>query len=256
MDCIVANAQIDQYARRRQYDVAKFWRRLGGMPDFRGKDVLDVGCGLGGLAFGIAEAGARRVVGVDICSESIRYANRLLDSCPPEQRDILSFVNADPRELDPAERFDCIVSRDVLEHVMDLPQLFDNLVERLRPGGRLYIGFGPLYRGPFGGHRRMCMPIPWGHLILPESLLIWWVNRHRMAEAQVRSIKQMGLNQLTLNDYRRILINESGLKPILWKVNHGQRLVSRVFSTLYRIPLVGELFANDIYAVLEKVAKE
>ena len=241
-----------QYAQKRQKGIAVFWRRLGGMPDIPGKDVLDVGCGLGALSFSLAKAGANRVVGVDINHKSIDYANKLLYKCSPSQQKVQEFIVADPRELDEKAKFDCIVTRDAFEHVIDLPELFADLVQRLRPGGRMYIGFGPLYRGPFGGHRRMHMAVPWGHLMMPEHLLLRWVNRYRAPEDQVSSVKEMGLNQLRLVDYRQILVEDSGLSAIYWRVNHGQRLISKIFALLYRLPVVGELFANDLYAVLEK----
>ena len=38
----------DHYARSRASDKA-LWARLGGKPDVRGKVVLDIGCGWGGL---------------------------------------------------------------------------------------------------------------------------------------------------------------------------------------------------------------
>ncbi len=242
----------DDYARTREEGVQRFWSRLQGRPDFFGKQVLDIGCGHGELAFDAARCGARRVVGVDIDPRPIFHANQVLQERHSELKDVLSFINADLRQLDPAWRFDCIISRDAFEHVLDLPELFTHLVGRLNPGGRLYIGFGPLYRSPYGGHRRMHMAVPWGHLVLPESWLVAWVNRYRAPEDRVSSIREMGLNQLRLTDYHDILVRHSGLKLVFWKVNHGQNAKSRLFGLLHHLPLVGELFAHDLYTILEK----
>ena len=79
-----------------------------------------------------------------------------------------------------------------------------------------------------------------------------WVNRYRAPEDRVSSVREMGLNQLRLTDYHDILVRHSGLKVVFWKVNHGQNSMSRLFGMLHPLPVVGELFAHDLYTILEK----
>src|SRR5512138_3262425 len=43
-------------------------------PHLAGKTVLDVGCGSGRFAFQLLEAGAAKVIGVDISEEAVRIA--------------------------------------------------------------------------------------------------------------------------------------------------------------------------------------
>ena len=124
-----------------------------------------------------------------------------------------------------------------------------NVARVLRPGGSLLVGFGPLYNSPYGGHRRMHMPVPWGHRMLPEPWLLRWVNRYR--QAPVASIEELGLNKLALKDFLR-LFDDSGLEIVFLRTNHGERLMSRVFATLARVPLLRESFSHDIHCILRK----
>ena len=68
---------LDHYARSRASDNA-LWTRLGGKPDVRGKVVLDIGCGWGGLCIDLAESGAKKVIGVDLTANGIEFCRENL----------------------------------------------------------------------------------------------------------------------------------------------------------------------------------
>lgn len=138
-------------------------------------DVLDVGCGHGELVLDMAAAGAASVMGVDLDPDRIKFARRQLQAsaCSFPKRNV-AYHCIDCRHLPSEQTFDIIVTRDTLEHVIELNEVIQNISRRLRPGGHLYAGAGPLYRSPYGGHGRMHMPIPWGHLIIPEQFLTSW----------------------------------------------------------------------------------
>ena len=40
------------------------------------------------------------------------------------------------------DSYDVIVSKDVFEHVIGLKELYPVLIKKLKPGGRLLLGFG------------------------------------------------------------------------------------------------------------------
>ena len=235
------------YLARRQEAVRKFWRRLGGRPDITGKSVLDLGCGEGALCFDLAQAGAGRVLGIDLNPEQVEAATRSLTTRYAVFDDVLAFRVVDIRDLH--ERFDYVVSADAFEHILELESVLAHVARLLRPGGSLLVGFGPLYNSPYGGHRRMHMPVPWGHRMLPEPWLLRWVNRYR--QAPVASIEELGLNKLALKDFLR-LFDDSGLEIVFLRTNHGERLMSRVFATLARVPLLRESFSHDIHCILRK----
>lgn len=238
-----------EYFNWRQRQIPKFWRRLGGKPNLSGADVLDVGCGYGSLCVDTALSGARRVLGIDTNLEVIEFAREYVRRHIPETQNMMRFVHTDLRDFEPDVRFDIIVSEDAFEHILDIEAVVEEMSERLKPGGRLYTGFGPLWNSPFGGHRRMKMPIPWGHLLLPESLLLWRLNRSR--EDKLFSMYDLGLSKMSMAGFKR-LFERSGLAIAYFRANHGDNFISRMFARLAKLPQFEEWFSHDIYAVLEK----
>jgi SAM-dependent methyltransferase len=243
----LADSDLDYFARGGR-DNRKFWSRFGGEPEMAGLRVLDVGCGHGRMCIDLANHGAAAVVGVDVNANWIAFARENLASRFPAFQSRVTFHCCDVREL-AADRFDTIVSKDAFEHIMNLESVMADLAGRLVPGGRLYAGFGPLYNSPFGDHGRSSSPLPWGHLFFRES---WLIRRlQRRGSADIRSLGDLGLNRLSLADYRRIL-GGCGLKVVQFRVNASRNPVSRGFSLFRRLPGLEEYFSHNLYVVLEK----
>lgn len=100
---------------------------------FRGKRVLDAGCGTGRHAFHAARAGAE-VWAVDLGS-AIEVAHRNTADSGNVQT-----VQADLYNLPFApESFDFVYSIGVLHHLPDPEGAFRNLLRYLKPGGRAHI---------------------------------------------------------------------------------------------------------------------
>ncbi len=115
--------------------------------EFRGRRVLDVGCGWGGYTRLFAGAGAD-VVAVDIeRSESVEGQGGLMPGGPWK----LVIGNALSLPF-PAEQFDFIFCASLIEHVPQPGCLLAELYRVLRPGGQCYLGFPPFY-SPAGGHQ-------------------------------------------------------------------------------------------------------
>ncbi|NOX63549.1 MAG: class I SAM-dependent methyltransferase [Chloroflexi bacterium] len=238
------------YFRRGETENPRFWRRFGGQPDFRGASVLDVGCGHGSMSIYLAEQGAAEVVGLDLNERLIEFANANLEQNFPHFADRVAFLCLDLKDY-PLEPFDYIVSKDTFEHVLDLPGLLEEMSRRLRAGGRVYAGFGPLYNSPFGDHNvvRPPFPIPWAHLLLGDQRVIRRVNRRR--REKVSAIQDLGMNRLALADYRRIF-EECDLEVVSFQTNRSDKLSGKTLHALSKLPRLEEYFTFNIYCVLEK----
>ena len=106
--------------------------------DFKGKLVLDVGCGMGRFAEVVTRWGAR-VVGIDL-SVAVEVAARNL-----ADREFIGF-QADVFSLPFApESFDCIYSMGVLHHTPDCEKAFKVLPQYLKPGGLMAVWLYPAY---------------------------------------------------------------------------------------------------------------
>jgi 2-polyprenyl-3-methyl-5-hydroxy-6-metoxy-1,4-benzoquinol methylase len=108
---------------------------LLGLVDVPRASILDFGCGSGYGAEFLAENGGR-VMGIDISPSSIAYAKTKFPR--------VSFLEYDltDRNLTKvvSQRFDLIVSFDVIEHVEKWWAFFENIRELLKRGGTAIVG--------------------------------------------------------------------------------------------------------------------
>ncbi len=97
----------------------------------RGRRVLDAGCGVAYGSAMLAEAGARRVVGVDLAEEVLANVRSRV---PPNVR----LERADLRDL-PFEdgSFDLVVCFEVIEHITNQEEVVQEFVRVLSPEGLL-----------------------------------------------------------------------------------------------------------------------
>jgi SAM-dependent methyltransferase len=103
-------------------------------PDFfRGKRVLDGGCGRGHHALNSASFGARMVVGVDLGRGSTEVARASTLNCPNAQ-----IVRADLMALPfRPGTFDYAYSIGVLHHLPSPIDAFKSVLGKVRPGGHI-----------------------------------------------------------------------------------------------------------------------
>ena len=98
---------------------------------WRGKTVLDLGCGGGFMSEALARRGAT-VIGVDPSEEAIRVAQAHAES----ERFKIEYEVGYGESIPVADHsVDCIVCVDVLEHVADLDRVLDEVQRVLKPDG-------------------------------------------------------------------------------------------------------------------------
>lgn len=99
-----------------------------------GMSVLDVGCGVGDVAFLAASlAGpAGRVHGIDRAAEAVAVAR---DRAAQAGADNVTFEVADAATFQPAERFDAVVGRLMLAYQPDPGAVLRHLASFVRDGG-------------------------------------------------------------------------------------------------------------------------
>lgn len=171
------NKADKEYFNRGFSEVEKFWSRFPLPPVNNGGTFLDVGCGHGTLCVCLAKNGARKVVGVDTDTRRIEFARNNLRMNYPDLIGKVEFLNIDLKDFDSSGEFDYVVSKDTFEHIIDLRGVMVEIKRVLKPGGSVYLGFGPLYRDFYGDHKRTKSIVPWGHLMRSEKNIIKSLNR-------------------------------------------------------------------------------
>jgi len=137
-----------------------------------GLEVLEAGCGDGMTGFAIATYG-HRVTLVDLEDWRDARARQL----PLIRGDLCSRLSLAP------DSFDLIVSFNTFEHVADPQAAFLELVRVCRPGGHVYLDFGPLYASALGLHAHRTIFVPYPQFLFSEGFI-------------VAKLKELGLTDL------------------------------------------------------------
>ena len=119
---------LDEY----RFDKLHYLPRLVDFNGYRGRDLLEVGCGIGTDLVRFARGGAR-VTGVDLSATAIDLARRnfaLHDLVP----DDLRVENAEVLPFD-SDRFDVVYAHGVVQYTADPARLVRECHRVLRPGG-------------------------------------------------------------------------------------------------------------------------
>ncbi|KAF8696103.1 hypothetical protein HU200_036993 [Digitaria exilis] len=101
-----------------------------------GQKVLDVGCGIGGGDFYMAEEYDTHVVGIDLSINMILFA---LERAVGRKCSVEFEVADCTTKTYPDHTFDVIYSRDTILHIQDKPSLFRSFFKWLKPGGKVLI---------------------------------------------------------------------------------------------------------------------
>jgi SAM-dependent methyltransferase len=186
----------DAYRDRSKLEVLLgpgIWREL------EGKVVLDFGCGTGADAIEVASRGAKKVIGLDIRERALQIARRSAADAGLADRCV--FVT------ETLEGADAVISLDGFEHYADPRGALSTMKGLLRPGGRIFIAFGPPWFHPLGGH--LFSVFPWAHLIFTEKALIRWRSDFKTDGATRFGEVEGGLNRMTVRRFRS-LVDECG----------------------------------------------
>ncbi len=232
-----------------KFENVKFWRRLGGKPNFKDKNILDFGCGHGSLCIEIAKSEAKFVNGIDLSDNLLNFAKKNLVQNFTTLENKISFEKKDLLNAHFNKQYDFIVTKDTFEHTVNLPQILDRFYEILKSDGKVYIGFGPLYNAYNGDHGRTQLKLPWMHVILPERFIISRYNKKN--KNQISKIQDLGLSKYSFREYLDIF-NKSKFKIEYFRTNKSDHPISKIFNFLSKFELLREYFTYNIYCILKK----
>jgi 2-polyprenyl-6-hydroxyphenyl methylase / 3-demethylubiquinone-9 3-methyltransferase len=148
-----ARHEVNAKADAPWYQLVKRFLRLD--IDVSDRQVLDIGCGLGGFSVWLATRSAppTSVTGADFSPVAVEKACAFGAA---QGVDRIEWRTADIQDLREFEqRFDTVFSFETIEHVPDPCRAVSELARALRPGGRLYLTT-PNYMSTIGLYRAYC----------------------------------------------------------------------------------------------------
>lgn len=123
-----------------------------------GRKILDVGTGDG-------------MLGVLLGSYGHKVTLTDLEDWRNPRAMCLDFIEADSCVSLPFEKdqFDLVSSFNTFEHLADPRAAFEEIIRVVRPGGFIYLEFGPLYTGPWGLHAYRTLKMPYPQFLFSEG---------------------------------------------------------------------------------------
>lgn len=130
------NAFFDAYSRFPRsvegLSAAGEWHVLKRMlPGFKGKRVLDIGCGFGWHCIYAAENGAQHVVGIDLSEKMIAVAKEKSASHENVEYHVMAMEDIDFAP----DSFDVVISSLAFHYTPDFEALCSKITDCLAPGG-------------------------------------------------------------------------------------------------------------------------
>lgn len=176
-------------------------------------EVLDIGCGEGGVLIPFLEKGCS-VVGIELDEMKSGHARNLLAAFIADGKaEVVNQNIYDEAALERfSARFDLIILKDVIEHIPDQERFIPYLKKFLKPGGQIFFGFPPWYM-PHGGHQQVCegrvlSMLPWFHL-LPTPLYRGLLKVAGEPEGVIRDLLEVKSTGISIERFERI-VKKSG----------------------------------------------
>ncbi len=223
----------------------------------KGVNVLEIGCGEGGVLVPFMDKGAF-CVGVDLNPIRIDLANGFYEKEVAAGK--IEFLYKNVYDDDFLQRFkgffDVIILKDAIEHIPEQEKFIPYLKNFLRQDGQIFFGFPPWYM-PFGGHQQICDHklgmMPWYH-ILPKPMYKGILKMIGENEGVIRELMEIYDTRITIERFERIVRN-SGMQfknkthflinPI-YKYKFGWQ-PRKQFGIISAIPFVRNFLTTCVY---------
>lgn len=160
---------------------------------FRGKRVLEVGCGGGHVSSRLASHYQCEVTGIDI------YKNDAWDKLRTQKNLNLLVIDLSKTNPFPPNSFDIIVSFVAWEHMIHPFKVLEECVKILKDNGKLYINANQ-YRSALASHLYRTIHFPYPHLLFSDEVIIKYCLKKGVSQEWIDS--NFYVNKLTYSHYK------------------------------------------------------
>lgn len=151
---------------------------------------LELGCWDGMVSCALQKTGKK--------TTAIDYRSKGFDGRAIKQGVTLLQMDAAHLQFE-KESFDFVFSYDAFEHLVDPELVLQEAIRVVKPGGYIYLEFGPLYMSPMGLHAYDSITVPYCQFLFQNKLLNDFTN-----ENGLKPIDFDQINGWSLDDYRKL----------------------------------------------------
>lgn len=201
---------------------------------FKGKSVLDLGCGSGRWSYGLAALGAN-VTAVDINESALNATRNSLSKFDKVRiRYIKSSVEDLPTVLDSSEKFDLVWSWGVLHHCNNFNQSFNNAMNYVKDGGLIYLYLYGRESVPYAGDINM-----FKKRLYYNSLKTWEEKKKYLLDyakgdsSKVHQLHDMLaplINRRLEYDFVKTHLERRGFQDVFRTVNHTELFIRGIMG--------------------------
>lgn len=173
-------------------------------------DMLDIGCGIGGMVGGLQSLGGLNLTGSEIYLSGLKYARSRLPGA--------SFIQLDATKIPFTGAFDIVGAFDVLEHIEQDETVIASVRDALRPGG-LFLITVPQY------------PWMWSHL----DDIVHHKRRYTRGELR-RKLRAAGFEVLRTTSFVSLLFPPMVLSRLLSRARARQADTTKEFESEVNLP--------------------
>lgn len=222
-----------------------------------GVNVLEIGCGEGGVLVPFAELGCN-CVGVDLNAMRIDLANDFMADYVKAGKAEFLYKNVyDDDFLGRFKNhFDVIILKDAIEHIPDQELFIPYLKNLLKRDGQIFFGFPPWYM-PFGGHQQIAEKkiamMPYYH-ILPKFIYKGLLKLFGENKDNITELLDIHDTQISIERFERI-VKKSGLEVLnkqhyllnpIYKYKFGWKPIKQT-KMISSIPFVRNFLTTCVY---------
>jgi len=232
--------------------------------DIRGKKILEIGCGHGGISIFMAVNGAKEVVGIDLNTMDLEIAKKAKRKIEAELgcNDLpVNFLemNAYDMKLD-LNSFDIVIADNVFEHFMEPEKVMQQSYKILKSGGLLIVPRFSSIWSKYSLHLKNGLKLPWANLFFSEQTICnvmvriveenSWMQEiypgYKNNPKKVRDLRRYNdLNDITYAKFRK-MAQRTGFEVTNFQIFGSPVLLAKV---LRRIPIISNSVIGDIFSV-------
>jgi SAM-dependent methyltransferase len=135
---LVGTQEYFDEVERRKYFVEPHIPAFAAFERWRGKEVLEIGCGIGTDSCNFARNGADLTI-VELSTESLLLAQKRFELCAQKAQFISGNAELLDELLPPGKKFDLIYSFGVIHHTPHPERVIEAIYKRLKPAGELRL---------------------------------------------------------------------------------------------------------------------